>query len=95
MQKNPFRIWNGKYDAAGAQVQQTTGLISQSIIQKKQKQQLKQWEKLDEAYQAWDKSSQTSQIRSFATVLNSPPIQERLASINQQRQQQKQETTAG
>ncbi len=63
MQKNPFRIWNSKYDAAVAQVQATTGLISQSITQKEQKEtQLKQWDKLDEAYQAWDKSPQTTQM---------------------------------
>jgi hypothetical protein len=29
-------------------------------------------------------------MRSVASVLNSPPMQERLATINQQRQQQKQ-----
>jgi len=91
MQKNPFRIWNSKYDAAVSQVQATTGLISQSITQKEQKeQQLKQWNKQDEVYQVWDKSPQTSHMRSVASVLNSPPMQERLATINQQRQQQKQ-----
>ena len=63
MQKNPFRIWNGKYDAAVSQVQATTGLISQSLTQKDQKeQQLQQWEKLDEVHQAWSNSPQTSQM---------------------------------
>lgn len=88
MQKNPFRIWNGKYDAAVSQVQQTTNLIIQLLTQKEQ--QLQQWEKLDEVHQAWDKSPQTSQMRSLANVLNSPLMQERLANINQLRQQQEQ-----
>ncbi|MBW4640943.1 MAG: hypothetical protein KME05_22515 [Gloeocapsa sp. UFS-A4-WI-NPMV-4B04] len=73
------------------EVQQTTGLINRLITQKEQKeQQLKQLDKLDEVYQAWDKSPQTSQMRSLAQVLNSPLMQERLANINQQRQQQEQ-----
>jgi hypothetical protein len=91
MQKNPFRIWNGKYDAAISQVQATTGLISQSITQKdKKEQQLQQWTTQEDVYQAWSNSPQTSQMRSLASVLNSPSMQERLANINQQRQQQKQ-----
>ena len=91
MQKNPFRIFNQKYEAALTQVEQATGLISQSISQKDQKEnQLKQWDKQERVHQAWEKSPQTIETSNFAKAFKLPQLQERLSNINQGLQQQKQ-----
>ncbi|WP_250126517.1 hypothetical protein [Chroococcidiopsis sp. CCMEE 29] len=67
------------------------GLISQSINQKEHKeQQLLQWDKLGEAYQAWEKEPHTVEMRNFVEVFKLPQMQARLTNI-QQAQQHKQQ----
>lgn len=90
-EKNPFHAWNHKYQEAVAEVQKTMGLISQSINQKEHKeQQLLQWDKLGEAYQAWEKEPHTVEMRNFVEVFKLPQMQARLTNI-QQAQQHKQQ----
>ena len=82
MQKSPFRSWNGKYDLAVAQVEQTANKLENAITHLQQREnQLGQWNKLERAYQLWDKSPQTVEMRSLAQGLKSPQLQERLNSI--------------
>ncbi|WP_148298185.1 DUF6908 domain-containing protein [Synechocystis sp. PCC 7509] len=82
MQKSPFRSWNGKYDLAVAQVEQTANKLDNAIAHKQQKDhQLGQWNKQEMAYSLWDKSPQTMEMRSLAQGLKSPQLQERLTSI--------------
>ncbi|WP_009630237.1 hypothetical protein [Synechocystis sp. PCC 7509] len=82
MQKSPFRSWNGKYDLAVAQVEQTANKLENAIAHLQQREhQLGQWNKLERAYSLWDKASQTMEMRSLAQGLKSPQLQERLSSI--------------
>ena len=83
MQKSLFRSWNGKYDLAVAQVEQTANKLDNAIAHLQQREnQLGQWNKLERAYSLWDKSPQTVEMRSFAQGLKSPQLQERLSSIS-------------
>ncbi len=82
MQKSPFRSWNGKYDLAVAQVEQTANKLDNATSHLQQRQnQLGQWNKLERAYSLWDKSPQTVEMRNLAKGLQSPQLQERLGSI--------------
>ena len=82
MQKSPFRSWNGKYDLAVAQVEQTANKLENAISHLQQRQnQLGQWNKQERAYSLWDKSPQTMEMRNLAKGLQSPQLQERLSSI--------------
>ena len=82
MQKSLFRSWNGKYDLAVAQVEQTANKLDNAIAHLQQRQnQLGQWSKLERAYSLWDKSPQTVEMRNLAQGLKSPQLQERLSSI--------------
>ena len=82
MQKSPFRNWNGKYDSAVTQVEQTANKLDNAIAHLQQRQnQLGQWNKLGRAYSLWDKSPQTVEMRNLAQGLKSPQLQERLNSI--------------
>ena len=82
MQKSPFRSWNGKYDLAVAQVEQTANKLENAIAHLQQREnQLGQWNKQERAYSLWDKSPQTVEMRSLAQGLKSPQLQERLNSI--------------
>lgn len=82
MQKSPFRSWNGKYEGAVAQVEQTANKLENAIAHLQQRQnQLGQWSKLERAYSLWNKSPQTMEMRSLAKGLQSPQLQERLSSI--------------
>ncbi len=95
MQKSPLRNWwNGKYDAAVAQVQQTATKLENAIALQQQKAtQLEQWSKQAQAYQAWSKEPQTVDMKLIAQGLSSPQIQQRLPAINL-RQSQKQSQQA-
>jgi C-terminal domain on Strawberry notch homologue/P-loop containing NTP hydrolase pore-1 len=82
MQKSPFRSWNGKYDSAVAQVEQTANKLDNAIAHLQQREnQLGQWNKQEMAYSLWDKSPQTMEMRGLAKGLQSPQLQERLSSI--------------
>ncbi len=82
MQKSPFRSWNGKYDLAVAQVEQTANKLDNATSHLQHRQnQLGQWNKLERAYSLWDKSPQTMEMRSLAQGLHSPQLQEQLSSI--------------
>ena len=82
MQKSPFRSWNGKYDLAVAQVEQTANKLENATSHLQQRQnQLGQWNKIERAYSLWDKSPQTVEMRGLAKGLQSPQLQERLGSI--------------
>ena len=82
MQKSPFRSWNGKYEGAVAQVEQTANKLDNATSHLQQKQnQLGQWNKQEMAYSLWDKSPQTVEMRNLAKGLQSPQLQERLNSI--------------
>ncbi len=88
MQKSPFRSWNGKYDLAVAQVEQTANKLDNATSHLQQRQnQLGQWNKLERAYSLWDKSPQTVEMRNLANGLQSPQLQERLSSIPKNEQQ--------
>ena len=88
MQKSPFRSWNGKYDLAVAQVEQTANKLENAIAHLQRRQnQLGQWNKQERAYSLWDKSPQTVEMRSLAQGLKSPQLQERLNSIPKNEQQ--------
>jgi len=90
MQKSPFRSWNGKYDLAVAQVEQTANKLDNAISHLQQRQnQLGQWNKQEMAYSLWDKSPQTMEMRSLAKGLQSPQLQERLNSVAKVEQQEK------
>ncbi len=74
MQKNPFRSWNGKYEGAVAQVEQTANKLDNAIAQARPVTgfaylQLGQWNKLERAYSLWDKFPQTVEMRSLAQGL--------------------------
>jgi len=89
MQKSPLRNWNGKYDAAVAQVQQTATKLEQAIALQQQKaNQIGQWGKQGQAYQAWNQEPRTADMKLLAQGLNSPQIRERLANAQKQSQQQ-------
>ncbi len=91
MQKSPLRNWNGKYDAAVAQVQQTATLLEGAIALHQQKStQLEQWGKQAQAYQTWSKEPQTVDMHLIAQGLGMPQIQERIAAINQSQKQSQQ-----
>ena len=82
MQKSPFRSWNGKYDLAVAQVEQTANKLENEIAHLQQREnQLGQWNKQERAYSLWDKSPQTMEMRNLVKGLQSPQLQERLSSI--------------
>jgi DNA repair exonuclease SbcCD ATPase subunit len=82
IQKSPFRSWNGKYDLAVAQVEQTANKLDNAIAHLQQREnQLGQWNKLERAYSLWNKSPQTVEMRNLAKGLQSPQLQERLNSI--------------
>ncbi|WP_028954592.1 hypothetical protein [Synechocystis sp. PCC 7509] len=82
MQKSPFRSWNGKYDLAVAQVEQTANKLENAIAHLQQREnQFGQWNKQERAYSLWDKSPQTVEMRNLAKGLQSPQLQERLSSI--------------
>jgi hypothetical protein len=82
MQKSPFRSWNGKYDLAVAQVEQTANKLDNAIAHLQQREnQLGQWNKQERAYSLWDKAPQTVEMRNLAQGLQSPHLQERLSSI--------------
>ncbi len=90
MQKSPFRSWNGKYDLAVAQVEQTANKLDNAIAHLQQRQnQLGQWNKIERAYSLWDKSPQTVEMRNLAKGLQSPQLQERLNSIAKVERQEK------
>ena len=90
MQKSPFRNWNGKYDLAVAQVEQTANKLDNATSHLQQRQnQLGQWNKQEMAYSLWDKAPQTVEMRSLAKGLQSPQLQERLNSIAKVEQQEK------
>lgn len=87
MQKNPFRLWNKKYDAQLKQIETTIQAISQSIAQKDQKQtQQQQWSKQTKNYQEWENNPQTQAMRQLATFLNLPQVQSRLRTIHLEQQ---------
>ncbi len=89
MQKSPFRSWNGKYDLAVAQVEQTANKLENAIAHLQQREnQLGQWNKQERAYSLWDKSPQTVEMRNLAQGLKSPQLQERLNSIPKVEQQE-------
>ena len=51
MQKSPFRSWNGKYDLAVTQVEQTANKLDNAIAHLQQRQnQLGQWNKIERVY---------------------------------------------
>ena len=82
MQKSPFRSWNGQYDLAVAQIEQTANKLDNAIAHLQQREnQLRQWNKLEGASSLWDKSPQTVEMRNLAQALESPQLQERLSSI--------------
>jgi hypothetical protein len=88
MQKSPFRSWNGKYDLAVAQVEQTANKLENEIAHLQQREnQLWQWNKQERAYSLWDKSPQTIEMRGLAKGLQSLQLQERLNSIPKAEQQ--------
>ena len=90
MQKSPFRNWNGKYDLAVAQVEQTANKLDNVIAHLQQREnQLGQWNKLERAYSLWDKSPQTVEMRNLAKGLQSPQLQEQLSSISKVERQEK------
>ncbi len=96
MQKSPLRNWNGKYDAAVAQVQQTANKLDRAIALHQQKDtQLQQWGKQAQAYQVWNKEPQTMDMKLLAQGLNSPQIQERLATAQKQSQQRQAQLAGG
>ncbi len=73
MQKSPFRNWNGKYDSAVAQVEQTANKLDNAIAHlQRRDNQLGQWNKQEMAYSLWDKSPQTVEMRNLAKGLQSP-----------------------
>ena len=79
MQKSPFRSWNGKYDLAVAQVEQTANKLENTIAHLQQREnQLGQWNKQERVYSLWDKSPQTVEMRNLVQGLKSPQLQERL-----------------
>jgi hypothetical protein len=89
MQKSPFRSWNGKYDLAAAQVEQTANKLDNAIAHLQHRQnQIGQWNKIERAYSLWDKSPQTVEMRSLAQGLQSPQLQERLNSITKVERQE-------
>ena len=89
MQKSPFRSWNGKYDLAVAQVEQTANKLENAITHLQQREnQLGQWNKQERAYSLWDKAPQTVEMRSLAQGLQSPQLQERLNSIPKNERQE-------
>ncbi len=90
MQKSPFCSWNGKYDLAVAQVEQTANKLDNATSHLQQRQhKIGQWNKLERAYSLWDKSPQTVEMRSLAKGLQSPQLQERLNSITKVERQEK------
>ncbi len=90
MQKSPFRNWNGKYDLAVAQVEQTANKLDNATSHLQQRQnQLGQWNKQEMAYSWWDKSPQTMEMRNLTKGLQSPQLQERLSSITKVERQEK------
>ena len=89
MQKSPFRSWNGKYEGAVAQVEQTANKLDNAIAHLQQRQnKLGQWNKQEMAFSLWDKAPQTIEMRNLAKGLQSPQLQERLNSIPQKERQQ-------
>ncbi len=89
MQESPFRSWNGKYDLAVAQVEQTANKLDNAIAHLQQREnQLGQWNKQEMAYSLWDKSPQTVEMRNLAKGLQSPQLQERLSSIPKNERQE-------
>ncbi len=92
MQKNPFRLWNKKYDEAFANLAHTTKSIEHAIAQKDGcRQQLQEWAKLEQEYRIWSSNPQTAQMREIASVLKLPQMQERLTQIRQELLQQQAE----
>ena len=90
MQESPFHSWNGKYDLAVAQVEQTANKLDNAIAHLQQREnQLGQWNKQERAYSLWDKSPQTVEMRNLAKGLQSPQLQEQLSSISKVERQEK------
>ena len=89
MHKNPFHLWNKKYDEAFAQLEKTMSLIGQSIGQKDQKEsQLNEWGKQGEAHQDWENNPRTIEMRKIAEILKLQEMQERSANIQQEQLRQ-------
>lgn len=89
MQDNPFRGWSKKHQQAINQAQVTTELISKLIAQKDHKEiELRQWGEQERVYQSWENTPRTTQMRSLFKIFKLPQIQERVASIHQQNEQQ-------
>jgi len=89
MQKNPFRLWNKKYDEALANLERTTKSIKHAVAQKDVcLQQLQEWAKLEQESQTWLSNPKTAQMQETASVLKLPQMQERLTQIRQELQQQ-------
>ena len=85
MQKNRFRAWDKKYNPALMELQKATKLINQLTTQKTQKDnQIKEWSKQDEIYQAWKHSPYTTQMQTLAEVFAQPQMQERLTQIQRE-----------
>lgn len=96
MQRHPLRNWDGKYDAAVTQVQQNSHKLEsmRSLYQQKVTQ-LEQWSKQGQTYQSWNKEEQTVDMKLLSGGLNTPQIQERLATALQQSQQKQSQLTGG
>lgn len=85
MQKNRFRAWDKKYNYALLKLEKTTKLINQLTTQKTQKHnQIKEWSKQDEIYQAWKHSPYTIQMQTLIEVFAQPQMQKRLSQIQQE-----------
>ena len=97
MQKSPFLTWNGKYDLAVAQVEQTANKLENAIAQartqgfahlQQRQNQLGQWNKQEMDYSLWDKAPQTIEMPNLAKGLQPPQLQERLNSIPKKERQE-------
>ena len=89
MQKNLFHNFDRKYRTALADAEATLGQISHAISHKKHyENQLSEWDKQEEVYQAWKSDPKTVEMHSIATVLESPQMQQRLTDINLEIQRQ-------
>lgn len=87
MQKNPFHLWNKKYDAQVEQLKITMEAISHSIAQKDRfSSQLQQLSKQTKTYWEWETNPQTQAMQELAAFLNLPQVQIRLQAIHLEQQ---------
>ncbi|HCF25795.1 MAG TPA: hypothetical protein DEV81_00905, partial [Cyanobacteria bacterium UBA11049] len=89
LQNKRFGTWSLPYKEAVALLEQTQdSLLRFNARIDQHEAQLQHWKTQSKDYQAWQNDPRTHQMKELYEVLNSPQMQARLKSIQQQEQQQ-------